>query len=141
MLVACPACSTLNRVADERLVDKPVCGHCKQALFTGKPVELKASNAANHIEKSQLPVVVDFWAEWCGPCKSFAPVFDQAARQLEPAFRFAKINTEQQQTLASQYQIRSIPTLILFRQGQVVDRQSGALPARALYQWLDQYRY
>jgi len=139
MILACPHCSTLNRVASEKFVDHPTCGRCKQPLFQGKPIELTSDNFANQVQKSELPVVVDFWASWCGPCLNFAPVFSQAAAELEPAFRFAKVNTEQQQALAAQFQIRSIPTLMLFKQGKVVAQQSGAMPKQMFYQWLHQH--
>lgn len=140
MLLACPHCDQLNRIPDQRLAEKPRCGHCKALLLAGSPLTLTGSNFENQVEKSGLPIVVDFWAEWCGPCRSFAPVFSLAAKELEPAFRFGKVNTEQQPALAARFGIRSIPTLILFRQGQIIAQQSGALPRQAFYQWLDSYR-
>lgn len=136
MLIACPHCDKLNRVPEQRLADRPVCGHCKQALFDGRPVELTSANFTNQVQKSELPVVVDFWADWCGPCKSFAPVFSQAAQELEPQFRFAKLNTEQQQSLAARFGIRSIPTLMVFKNGEIIAQQAGALPKQAFFQWL-----
>ncbi|MCL1114401.1 thioredoxin TrxC [Shewanella basaltis] len=136
MIIACPHCSTLNRVPDERLEQQPTCGKCKQPVFVGEPVELTAANFAHHANKSELPLVVDFWASWCGPCKSFAPVFTQAAKKWEPRFRFGKLNTEEQQALAAQFNIRSIPTLMAFKQGKVIAQQSGAMPALSFNQWL-----
>lgn len=138
MIIACPHCAGLNRLAAEKCAAAPVCGKCKQPLFSGEPVEITSANFANLVQKSELPVVLDFWASWCGPCQSFAPVFSQAARELEPAFRFGKINTEQQQQLAAQFQIRSIPTLMLMQQGKLIAQLSGALPKQQFYQWLQQ---
>ena len=138
MIIACPHCAGLNRVPAVKCSAAPVCGKCKQPLFSGEPVEITSANFANLVQKSELPVVLDFWASWCGPCQNFAPVFSQAARELEPAFRFGKINTEQQQQLAAQFQIRSIPTLLLIQQGKLIAQLSGALPKQQFYQWLQQ---
>jgi thioredoxin 2 len=138
MIIACPHCAGLNRVSAAKRSAAPVCGKCKQPLFAGEPVEITNSNFANLVHKSELPIVLDFWASWCGPCQNFAPVFHQAARELEPTFRFGKINTEQQQQLAAQFQIRSIPTLMLLQQGKIIAQLSGALPKQQFYQWLQQ---
>lgn len=138
MDLACPACGVTNRVPDERLGEQPKCGKCHAALLPGKPIDLSATNFEKFIRQSGLPVVVDFWAPWCGPCKTFAPVFSQVAAELNTRYRFVKVNTEAEQGLSSQYAIRSIPTLAIFRNGQEVTRLSGALDATNLKRWLAQ---
>jgi len=134
--INCPHCFATNRLPSERLTDNPNCGRCKSPLFTGKPLELNAGNVAGTIEKNDIPVLVDCWAPWCGPCQSFAPVFEQLAAESEPYIRFAKLNTENEQSLAQSWAIRSIPTLILFKGGKEVARESGAMPMQLLKQWL-----
>lgn len=136
--IACPNCLKANRVPSERLADGPKCGNCKKPLFSGQPMELTTANAASLLNNTDIPVLVDCWASWCGPCRSFAPVFSQAAGQFEPKLRFAKLDTEANQQLGARWNIRSIPTLILFKGGQEVDRVSGALPGPQLKQWLSQ---
>lgn len=129
--VVCPHCHTTNRVRVDQLASAPDCGHCKRPLFTGHPVALDEAAFERHVSRSQLPVLVDFWASWCGPCRMMAPAFEQAAGQLEPQVRVVKVDTEQAQALAARLDIRSIPTLALFIGGREVARQSGALTRAA----------
>ncbi len=136
--ISCPHCQKTNRVPSERLGDGPKCGNCKKPLFSGKPMQLTAANVAATLKQNEIPVLVDCWASWCGPCRSFAPVFEKAAAEFEPKLRFAKLDTEANQQVAARWQIRSIPTLILFKDGQEAARVSGALPGPQLQQWLRQ---
>ena len=137
--VTCPKCTATNRLPSDRLVDNPKCGKCKKVLFMGKPMEITAANVVPVLNHNDLPVLVDCWAPWCGPCKSFAPTFEKAAKEFEPRLRLAKLNTEAQQKVAARWKIQSIPTLILFRQGKEVARLSGAVPMAQLKQWLKQH--
>jgi len=134
--VVCPHCHTTNRLPTEGLAQRPSCGQCKLPLFTAQPVELDPANFDRHISRSDLPVVVDFWAPWCAPCRTMAPAFAQAAGLLEPHYRLAKVNTEAAQALAARFNIRSIPTLLVFHKGREIARQSGAMDAASLASWI-----
>lgn len=138
--VVCPSCGQINRIPEDRLVDGPGCGGCKQGLFPGKPVALSGQNFGRFIAKSDLPVVVDFWAPWCGPCKMMAPVLNQVAAEVSPQVILAKVNTEAEQALAGQFGIRSIPTLAMFKGGKESARMAGAMDATNLKSWVQQNR-
>jgi thioredoxin 2 len=134
--VVCGACDSVVRLPGDRLKDAPRCPKCHAALFAGKPITLTAANFDRHVTRGDLPMVVDFWAPWCGPCIGMAPAYEAAARQLEPQWRFAKLNTEDEPAPAARFNIRSIPTLIVFRQGKEAARQSGAMDTGTLTRWL-----
>lgn len=133
--VVCPHCHTTNRLQATDLDKAPDCGSCHQALFTGKPVNLDATDFERHIARSQLPVLVDFWAPWCGPCRMMAPAFEQAAAQLGPRVQLVKVNTDEAQGLGARLNIRSIPTIALFVGGREVARQAGAMGAADIVRW------
>ena len=134
--IVCPHCDAVNRVPVARLAQGPVCGTCAKALFTGVPLELSSAGFEKQVARSQIPVLVDFWAPWCGPCRAMAPAYAQAASQLEPHMRVVKLNTEEAQELAARYAIRSIPTLALFKNGREVARQPGAMDAAGIAAWV-----
>ena len=138
VMLSCPECLATNRVARDRLSADPRCGRCHAELFQGRPLEVDEAGFAKLVANTEIPLVVDFWASWCGPCKMMAPVFARAAEEYEPRARFVKVNTETAQALAARYAIRSIPTLVIVEGGREIARQSGALDLRALSQWLEQ---
>lgn len=137
--IVCPACNAVNRIPGERLADAPKCGKCHAMLFQSKPLALNPQTFSKHIQRSDVPVLVDFWAPWCGPCKRMAPAFEQAASELEPRVRLAKVDTEAHQELGAQLNIRSIPTLALFKGGKEVARQAGAMGTPQIIRWAQQY--
>jgi thioredoxin 2 len=135
--VVCHRCNGTVRVPTDRLGDQPNCPRCHEPLFTGHPVELNSAGFDRQVSQSGVPVVVDFWAPWCSPCRSMAPVFERVAAETEPAARFAKLNTDEAQDVAARYGIRSIPTLMVFKDGREVARQAGAMDAASLRRWLE----
>ena len=134
--LTCPHCRAINRLPAARLAQRPACGQCHQALFNGAPLELAQEAFDQHLAHNDIPLLVDFWAPWCGPCKMMAPAFAQAAALLEPQLRLAKVNTDVEQALAARYGIRSIPTLALFRNGREIARQPGAMGAQKIVRWV-----
>jgi len=137
--LVCPHCQTVNRISSERLSRQPRCGQCKEPLFTGHPLELTGQNFKQHIARNDIPVVVDFWAAWCGPCKMMAPSYAQAAAALEPQARLAKLDTEREQNIAAQFNIRSIPTLVIFKSGREIARLSGAMKTPDIVNWVNSH--
>jgi len=137
--IVCPHCTAVNRVPAAADLGAGKCGRCHQPLLVGKPVDATEASFDRFVERNDLPVVVDFWAAWCGPCRAMAPAYERAAAKLEKEFRFLKVDTEAEQGLAARFQIRSIPTLMLFHKGRVLAQQAGAVDARSLEAWLRQH--
>jgi len=136
--LVCPHCNTINQFASARLSDNPKCAQCKNALMRGEPVAVNSESLNRHIQQSGVPVLVDFWAPWCGPCQSFTPIYNSFARNAEPNLRLLKVDTDANQAAAGQYGIRSIPTLALFKAGKELARVSGAMNQIQLQQWVNQ---
>ncbi len=136
--IVCPKCAATNRVPSSKPALSAKCGKCGSLLFSGAPTELNSTTFDKHITRNDIPVVVDFWADWCGPCKVMAPEFTKATKSLEPNVRMAKLNTEQARDIAGRYAIRSIPTLMIFKNGKVAAQQPGAMSAPQIQQWVSQ---
>lgn len=137
--VVCPKCDAVNRIPPDRPASEAVCGSCKTKLFDGHPVELDGRRFQRHAERNDIPVIADFWAPWCGPCRAMAPLFEQAARELEPKARFVKVNVDQEPELASKLGIQGIPALFVMKHGSVVARQAGLTNPATLRNWVNQF--
>lgn len=135
----CPYCAATNRIPKDKPASAAKCGKCGKAVFAGVPVELTGKTFTKHLNTSEIPLVVDFWADWCGPCKAMAPAFKQAAKALEPKARLAKINTQKEQSLAARFRIQAIPTMVIFKGGREVARQSGAMTAKQIQGWVNKH--
>ncbi len=137
--IVCPSCDATNRIPIDKITADPSCGKCHKPLFIQHPVVLNTDNFQKHINRNDIPVVVDFWAPWCGPCKMMAPAFEQASAELSPQVRLAKLNTEDEQTIGAQMNVRSIPTMIMFKNGREVARQAGAMSTADIKSWVGNY--
>lgn len=137
--VVCPNCDGVNRLPRARLAERPKCGRCREALFSGEPVALDADRFARHVARSDLPLIVDFWAAWCGPCRAMAPIFARAAGELEPWARFVKVDVDANPGLAAQYKVQGIPALFAFKGGRVAAQQAGLADLNLLRGWVDRF--
>lgn len=139
MNIVCPHCAATNRIAEDKPLKQGKCGRCKEALFSGQIQTLTSTTFSKAISDNSIPVLVDFWADWCQPCKMMAPIFAECCRELEPQIRFAKVDTQAEQQIALNLGIQSIPTLILYQESKVLERTSGVMPKEQLIQWLNPY--
>jgi thioredoxin 2 len=139
MISMCTSCGGLNNIPTDKLNNNPNCGKCKKPLYKGETISMTGTQLTRAIEKTNELLVVDFWATWCGPCQQFAPTFKQAASRIGPKARFIKIETEAEQAISAKYNIRSIPTLVIFKNGKEIDRVSGALSAPDFTNWVNQH--